>query len=436
MTKTVETASAGLFDTPRRAVDGSPIYTVSELTHEIREVLERHLGQVWLTGEISNFRRPASGHCYFTLKDEHAQINVVMWRTIAAALKFEMKDGMAVIVQGELTVYEPRGQYQIVLRRAEPVGVGALQLAFQQLKERLARDGLFDPSRQKPLPRFPETIAIVTSPTGAAIRDMLNVIHRRFPPAHVLIRPVRVQGDAAAGEIAEAVTLVNEMPNVDVMIVGRGGGSLEDLWPFNEEIVARAIAASRIPVVSAVGHETDFTIADFVADVRALTPTDAGNLVVPDVRELGVGLRSLAGRLGQGLLKQLSATRERLDAVARSYAFRRPLDRIRAREQRLDDVCQRLVRDIAHALKLQHQRLKALAGRLESLSPLAVLSRGYSITFNEPAGTLVRDAKTLKSDDRVRTRLAKGEFVARVEEVVRAAPRRKPRGTARRARKR
>lgn len=399
----------------RQAIDGSPIYTVSELTSEIRDALERHLGLVWVRGEISNLRRPASGHCYFTLKDEFAQINVVMWRTLAAGLKFELKDGLSLLVQGELTVYEPRGQYQIVLKRAEPLGVGALQLAFLQLKDKLAREGLFDSSRKKPLPRIPRRIAVVTSPTGAAVRDILTVIARRFPPAHVTICPVRVQGDEAAAEIALTIGQVNRLPRVDVMIVGRGGGSLEDIWSFNEEIVARAIAASQVPVISAVGHETDFTIADFVADVRALTPTDAGNLVVPDIRRLAADMSSLAGRLGQALLARIAGAREWLDGVSRSYAMRRPFERIRVHEQRLDDLAQQLFRDIAHIVQIQHQRVEAAAARLESLNPVAVLERGYSITFHEPEGKLVRSTARLKVGDLVRTRLARGEFVASVE---------------------
>jgi len=415
MTRHAKETSPGLFDAPGRAIDGAPIYTVSALTREIRSTLERHVGQVWVTGEISNFRRPASGHCYFTLKDEHSQITVVMWRTLADVLKFDLKDGMAVLAQGEVTVYEPRGQYQIVLRRVEPVGLGALQLAFQQLKERLLKEGLFDEDRKKSLPRFPDRIALITSSTGAAVQDMLNVIRRRFPPTRIVILPVRVQGDAAAREIAQAITIANEVRDIDVMIVGRGGGSLEDLWPFNEEIVARAIAASRVPVISAVGHETDFTIADFVADVRALTPTDAGMRVVPDTRELDAGLRALADRLGQGLLGRLAGARERLNAIKRSYAFRRPLDLIRAREQRLDDLCQQMARGVTHAIGMQRRRIEAVAGRLESLSPLAVLSRGYSITFKEPEKTIVRSVADLKPGDLVRTRLTKGEFVARVE---------------------
>ena len=418
-------------------MDGSAIYTVSELTREIRDLLERRLGLVWVTGEISNLRRPASGHCYFTFKDEHAQLSAVLWRTLASRLQFDLKDGMAAVIQGELTVYEPRGQYQVVVRRIEPVGVGALQLAFQQLKERLAAEGLFDKDRKKPLPKFPNRIGIVTSPTGAAIRDMLNILASRFPKTQVLVLPARVQGDAAAGEIAAAIAHANRIADLDLLIVGRGGGSLEDLWPFNEEVVARAIVASRIPIISAVGHETDFTIADFVADARALTPTDAANRAVPDARELADALKSVGVRLGQALLRRVSTATERLDALARSYVFRRPLDRIRLREQRLDDLCQQLVRGVGHVLQLQKQRTEGAAARLEAVSPLAVLGRGYAIVFKEPELTIVRDARTLKAGDLIRSRVAKGEFTAKVETAsARAKPAAKPKRRTRAAPKR
>jgi len=400
---------------PTTALDGSPILTVTQLTHRIRNVLEETLGSVWVTGEVSNFRRPASGHCYFTLKDEGAQISVVMWRGLAAALKFQIEDGLSLIAKGELTVYEPRGQYQLVLRRAEPLGAGALQLAFLQLKEKLAAEGLFDKSRKKPLPAIPNRIGIVTSPTGAAIRDMLNVILRRWPAARILVIPARVQGREAAPEIAKAIETANTVPGLDVLIVGRGGGSLEDLWPFNEEIVARAIAASRIPIVSAVGHETDFTIADFAADVRALTPTDAAVKVAPDRRELLRSVASLAERLGQALLGRTARARERLAALGRSYALRRPFDRIRVREQRLDDLCQRFYRSVEYLVALRKQRLSGAAARLESLGPLAVLQRGYSLTFTRPEDRLLRDASAARPGTLLRTRLAKGEVFSRVE---------------------
>ncbi len=400
---------------PRSAADGSPIYSVSQLTRQIREAIERHVGLVWLTGEVGNLRVPASGHCYFTLKDESAQIAAVMWRTLAETLKFRMAEGLAVLAQGEVTVYEPRGQYQISVRRIEPLGVGALQLAFLQMKERLEKEGLFDPARKRPIPMFPRVVALVTSPTGAAVRDMLRVIRRRCPATRVLVCPVRVQGGEAAGEIADGIALVNRLPEVEVMIVGRGGGSLEDLWPFNEEVVARAIARSRIPVVSAVGHETDFTISDFVADLRALTPTDAANQVTPDARQLAEDLDSLRRRLGRALTAGAASARERLAGLAQRCEPRRFDERIRAREQQVDELCQRLVRDARRVVEVQGVRLSALSGRLESLSPYSVLRRGYSITLREPQGAAVRDAADLRPGDLVRTRLHRGEFRSRVE---------------------
>jgi len=418
--------AASLTTPPREAVDGSPIYTVSEITRAVKDTLENNIGCIWITGEISNFRRPASGHCYFTLKDDLAQINVVMWRSAAMNLKFDIEDGLAVILQGVLTVYEPRGQYQVVVRRIEPVGVGALQLAFIQLKEKLEREGLFAPERKKPLPLLPGRIALVTSATGAAVRDMLNVILRRMPKARVIVCPVLVQGDKAAADIARMIARVNQLPGVDVMIVGRGGGSIEDLWPFNEEIVARAIAASRIPVVSAIGHETDFTIADFVADVRALTPTDAAARVAPDINQLTGSLDALASRLGHALLSAVAAAKQRVAALARYFTPRRPLERIRAREQRLDDITQRLYQAIRHAIALQQQRMQSAGARLESLSPLAVLARGYSVTIRQTDGAVIRDAARLKPGDLVRTRLHRGEFHSRVlspPESPKAAPR-------------
>jgi exodeoxyribonuclease VII large subunit len=387
------------------------------LTRRVRDAIERHLGLVWVTGQVGNFRTPASGHCYFTLKDESAQIAAVMWRSVAERLKFQITEGLSVLAQGDVTVYEPRGQYQLSVRRMEPLGVGALQLAFLQLKERLEKEGLFDPARKRPLPSFPRAIALVTSPSGAALRDMLKVIRRRCPSVRVLLAPVRVQGEGAAQEIADAIALVNRLEDIETMIVGRGGGSIEDLWPFNEEVVARAIVASRIPVISAVGHETDFTISDFVADVRALTPTDAGNLVVPDVRQLAESLKSLGRRMGQAVAGCADSSRERLAGLALRCQPRRFLDRIRDREQNLDELCQRLFRDAQRALQFQERQLEAFSGRLESLSPLSVLRRGYSITLREPQGACVRDAAQLRPGDLVRTRLSTGQFRSRVETI-------------------
>ena len=311
-------------------------------------------------------------------------------------------------------------------RPSAAAAIEILQLAFIQLKEKLERQGLFAPERKKPLPLLPGRIALVTSATGAAVHDMLNVIFRRTPKARVIVCPVRVQGDKAAADIAGMIPRVNQLPDVDVMIVGRGGGSIEDLWPFNEEIVARAIAESRIPVVSAIGHETDFTIADFVADVRALTPTDAAARVAPDMDQLTGALDALAARIGHALLGAVATAKQRVAALARHFTPRRPLERIRAREQRLDDLTQRLYQAIRHAIVLQQQRMQAAGARLESLSPLAVLGRGYSVTLRHTDGAVIRDAARLKPGDLVRTRLLRGEFRSRVLSALespKAAPR-------------
>lgn len=275
------------------------ILTISEITRRIRGSLEQEFFHVWVVGEISNMKRPISGHVYLTLKDADAQLQTVMFRSVASSVKFELKDGMEVLVFGSVTVYESRGQYQLIIEAIEPKGMGALQLAFLQLKERLGKEGLFDLAHKKALPLFPGKIAIVTSLTGAAIRDIIQVIHRRFAKVKILIYPVKVQGEGAAQEIAQAISDLNTIPDIDVMIVGRGGGSLEDLWAFNEEVVARSIYASKIPVISAVGHEIDITISDLVADKRALTPTEAGELVVPCYDQVSDSLEKIKTRLVQ-----------------------------------------------------------------------------------------------------------------------------------------
>jgi len=390
------------------------VYTVSELTREVRATLEDGFPAVWVVGEVSNVRRPASGHVYLTLKDDRAQIASVIWRSTAARILYDVRDGMQALAFGNITVYEPRGQYQMIIRRLEPKGIGALQLAFQQLKERLAAEGLFDPAHKKPLPAFPRTIGIVTSATGAAIRDILNVIDRRFPRVRVLLYPCRVQGEGAAEEIAAGIAALNRIQDIDVAIVGRGGGSLEDLWAFNEEVVARAIHASRIPIVSAVGHEIDFTIADFVADRRALTPTEAGELVVPELDRLLETLDETRVRLARALTTHVARARERLDGLARSYGLRRPLELVRQREQQLDDLAQRIVRALGEGLRARRQTTDALAGRLETLSPLHVLARGYSITVRPSNGHALRDAGEVNPGDLILTRLHKGTLRSKV----------------------
>jgi exodeoxyribonuclease VII large subunit len=394
------------------------VWSVSELTSQIKDLLEVQFQSVWVSGEISNFSRPQSGHCYFTLKDERAQIRAVLWRAAATRLRFELEDGLEVVCQGDLDVYAPRGSYQLVVRQVEPKGIGALELALRKLKERLSAEGLFDPARKRPLPRFPRRVAFVTSPTGAAIHDFLQVLRRRFQGVDVLVVPTRVQGDGASHEIAAAIGLVNRLSEpVDCLVVGRGGGSLEDLWAFNEEPVVRAIHASRIPVVSAVGHEIDVTLADLAADVRALTPSEAAELVVPAADEVAAALGRHQQRLLAALRRRAGGLRTRLEWLAARRAFRKPFDLVHDLQRRLDDLASRGDRALRQRVSLARRHLDATTARLESLSPLGVLGRGYSLTQRLADGRLIRDAAELLPGDLLATRFAKGQAVSRVERV-------------------
>lgn len=394
------------------------VLSVSQLTGEIKDLLEGQFPSVWVSGEISNFSRPQSGHCYLTLKDDFAQIRAVMWRTAASRVKFDLHDGLEVICRGNVDVYAPRGSYQLVIQQVEPKGIGALELALRKLRERLNAEGLFAAERKRPLPRFPRRIAFVTSPTGAAIRDFLEVLRRRWHGAHVLVVPVRVQGDGAAAEIAAGIELVNRLAEpIDVLVVGRGGGSLEDLWSFNEEIVVRAIHASRIPVVSAVGHEIDVTLADLVADVRALTPSEAAERVVPDRDEVLAYLAAQQRSLRSGLLGRMASAEARLTALANCRVFRRPLEQVQRLAQRTDELAARAQRAVSHRLQAAQSQVSTRAGQLESLSPLGVLARGYSLTTRLADGKLVRQPSDVAVGERVQTRLASGEIISRVESL-------------------
>lgn len=396
------------------------ILTISELTRRIRGSIEQEFFNLWVVGEVSNLRRPTSGHVYLTLKDADAQLQAVMFKTVANSLKFEMRDGMEVLAFGSVTVYEARGQYQLIIERIEPKGIGALQLAFLQLKERLEKEGLFDPAHKKPLPLLPKKIAIVTSLTGAAIRDILNVINRRFARMEILIYPVRVQGEGAALEIAQAIRDLNDIPDIDVMIVGRGGGSLEDLWAFNEEVVARSIYASKIPVISAVGHEIDVTISDLVADKRALTPTEAGELVVPRYDQVKDSLKKIKTRLIQALYNKILLTRTRLLRIKNSFVFKRPLDKIFRLQQDLDEIVQRLVTAGKHTVELERERLIGLANRLDSVSPLKVLKRGYSITTKVEDDKPVKSIEGLSVGETLKIRFFHGGVVSSVIEILKS----------------
>lgn len=430
------------------------------MTGLLRTSIEERFSDIWLEGELSNLRAPGSGHVYCTLKDKTSQIRAVLFRSTAVRLRFALQEGLQVIVRGRLTVYEPRGEYQIVLDTVEPKGIGALQLAFEQLKERLATEGLFDQDRKKSIPIFPRAVGVITSLTGAAIRDILAVLRRRWPTLHILIAPVQVQGESAGRQIAEALTALNDLGSVDVIIVGRGGGSLEDLWSFNEEVVVRAIAASHVPVVSAVGHEIDVTLADFVADLRSPTPSAAAEAVVPVLAETVERLLELKVRLEQVMLRHCAFERQRLDNGIRGVADVR--FRLQEAAQRTDDMVDRLRemvqqllaagRERIHGVQrnlsglnpilaikqglatvpqlskrlegqmgvmlAQHRhRIHATLAQLNTLSPLAILGRGYSILQTVPAGKILHRAKDVGVGQELEAQLASGRLSCTVTQV-------------------
>jgi exodeoxyribonuclease VII large subunit len=387
--------------------------TVSQLTQRVREVLDRHLDRYWVVGEISNFKTPPSGHFYFTLKDASAQIAAVMFRSATRVLPFRPEDGMEVVLSGRVGIYEARGTLQLYVDTLEPKGVGALQIAFEQLKRRLASEGLFAEARKRPLPFMPRAVGIVTAPRGAAVRDMLVTLRQRCPAIHAVVRPVRVQGSEAPGDIVDALADLNLLPEIDVIIVGRGGGSLEDLWAFNDERVARAIVTSRIPVVSAVGHETDITIADLVADRRAATPTAAAAQVVPHWQELRQRVQQTSGSLTAAAARSIRPRRDRAVALARH--LKDPRQTLRALRQRIDELGERGLRSARVRADLFRERLHGVAERLNALSPLGVLDRGYSITRKLTDGCVVRDAATLTRGELLEVLLAAGRAVVAVE---------------------
>lgn len=392
-------------------------YTVTELTREIKFLLESSIPEIWLQGEISNFTHHSSGHMYFSLKDENAQISCVMWRSRNQTLFFTPQDGMKVIVRGRITVYEKRGNYQLEIMQIQPAGVGELQLAFEQLKNRLREEGLFSPEYKKPLPPYPERIGIVTSPTGAAIRDMITILHRRFPSVEIILNPVRVQGEGAATEIAQAIDEFNQYGKVDVLIVGRGGGSLEDLWAFNEEVVARAVFRSEIPVISAVGHEVDFSICDFVADLRAPTPSAAAELVVRSREELLEILRKDLKKMTDSLSEGVEYRREKLQNMMSSYAFRQPLDLVMQHFQRLDEIQRSLNNSILHKTELCREMVNGLTKRLSLLEHRNVLKRGYSLCFRRSDGKLIKKALDLEVRDEIEIDFYEGKALGTVDEI-------------------
>jgi len=397
--------------------------SVTELSNQIKRTLEPAFSNVAVTGELGNYRGPHhSGHVYCNLKDAGAQLRLIIWRGTYERLKFKLEDGLEVIITGKLDVYARRGEYSLVATSIQPKGVGGLQLAFQQMYERLEREGLFDPAHKKPLPPYPRRIAVITSPTGAAIRDIITTAQRRNSHVEILVYPAKVQGDGAAEQVARAIRRLNALNatlNIDAMIVGRGGGSLEDLWAFNEEAVARAIYDSEIPVISAVGHEVDTTIADLVADVRAATPTAAAEILVPELSGMIELATEYQLRLSRGLKHTLELLRGRLQTMHERLGGLGPVNQVRREQQRLDYLLEGMKWSMHHRLKAGNEKLSGLGAQLEALSPLKVLDRGYSITRNAN-GEVIKSAAQLKSGETITTRLAQGEVTSQVSSTSRA----------------
>jgi exodeoxyribonuclease VII large subunit len=392
------------------------VYQVSELTREIKGLLEESFPVLWVEGEISGYKRHSSGHHYFTLKDSLSQLSAVMWRGRAAALTFAPVDGMKVLAWGSLSVYEAGGRYQLDVLLMRPAGLGELQIAFEALKARLAAEGLFETARKRPLPPFPKRIGIVTSADGAALHDMRTVAAKRWPIAQLVLAPARVQGEGAASEIVAAIKDLNSYGKVDVIVIGRGGGSLEDLWAFNEEIVARAIFSSKIPVVSAVGHEVDFTISDFVADLRAPTPSAAMEIILPDREEIALQLAALRHRMSRRVSETLATTKGRISRLATHWALRRPVDLVRGHRQRLDELNMRLQSAANRLTQSARQKLAHIQDLLRAHHPETVLARGFSIV-TRPDGSILRDATATHIDETLHIRLRRGELDAGVKAI-------------------
>lgn len=397
---------------------GRLIYTVSRLTREIKAVVEGTFTDVWVEGEVSNYTFHPSGHMYFDLKDAEAVLHCAFFRNANQNIKFGIKDGLKILCFGRVSIYDKRGQYQLYIDKVEPKGVGELQLAFEQLKERLQKEGLFEPAHKVPIPVFPSKIGIVTSPTGAAIRDILHILRRRFDDIGILICPVKVQGEGAAEEIATAIGDLNRMSDIDVLILARGGGSLEDLWAFNEEAVARAIYASKIPIISAVGHEVDYTISDFVADLRAPTPSAAAEIVIAKKEDFIETIQGFLKDLRASLGNSVSIFESRMADLLESPAFKYPFEAIERHEERLDDLLKTHRKYFSHMINIKAERFNTVIGQLEALSPLAVLKRGYSITLQLPDGKVARDAKAVKRGDMIETKLYKGRLISEVKEIT------------------
>ncbi len=388
--------------------------SVSELTAHIKSLIEadEELSSVRVSGEIGNLSRPASGHLYFTLKDAGAQVKCVMWKSSALRMRYNPRSGDAVVVRGRISVYERDGAYQLYVDAMTPSGTGDLYAEFERLKQALEAEGLFEQSRKRPLPQFPRVLGVVTSPTGAAFQDILNVLSRRYPLVKVVLAPTLVQGDEAPPQIVQAIAALNRMPECDVILVARGGGSMEELWAFNDERVVRAVVASRIPVVSGVGHEIDFTLVDFAADVRAATPSAAAEMITPDIAVLRQDIDALVAELQRRLLDRIGTERVRVDHLLRVLKTLSPLSQLQRARERVGDLRGRLHMALSSRIELQREQLRGLQGRLDAVSPLSTLARGYAIVRRRRDGALVRLRADVRPAEALRIRVSDGEFNA------------------------
>lgn len=392
------------------------VLSVSDLTRDIKSTLQADFSSVWVTGEVSDLARPNSGHLYLTLKDDSSQIRGVIWKTTAQRIRFPLDDGTQVLCRGDIDVYPPRGTYQLIIRQVEPLGEGALQAALRKLRAKLEAEGLFAPQLKQPIPVFPKRVGIVTSPSGAALRDFLQVAARRWHGVELVIIPSRMQGQGSADEVVRAIEQAHELkPGIDTLVITRGGGSIEDLWSFNEEKVVRAIRAASIPTVSAIGHEIDVTLADLVADLRALTPSEAAERVIPSANEIRASLDQLTKRLQSRMHSRLSDSRQRLESLSNRRVILHPEEYVRMWARRVDELQQRAQRSIAVKLQQQRDQIGAISARLESLSPLSVLSRGYSVTTKD--GRAIRSTDEVTVGDTISTQLENGIATSRIETV-------------------
>jgi len=390
------------------------IYTVSELAQKVKQIVEQYLTTAWVAGEVSNYSRSRAGHIYFSLKDETASIKCVLWRQKADQLPFQLTDGMHLKVWGQLTTYPAQSQYQISVAEIRPAGMGTLYMAFEALKNRLTEEGLFAEDLKQPVPRYPARIGVVTSATGAAIRDILNISERRNPAVEIVIYPAMVQGEKAADTIVEGIRTFNRLHNVDLIIIGRGGGSLEDLWAFNEEKVVREIVASQLPVVSGVGHEVDYTLADFAADLRAPTPSAAAELTIPSAEELQTHLNQIQKRMTGVLANQLKQLCYQQSSAHKKLVLLSPQATIRQHWQRLDDLGTRLTITLRQILKAQQQDLRSIQDRLSDLNPKAVLQRGFALVYKQPQKRLVKSISQVDQNDKIMVEVADGSFPAQI----------------------